>query len=63
MEKRYRNIFLLATMVVLIFPGLVLAQQVKMKLATVEPGDINSSPAFAAAVVFKHEVESRTGVG
>lgn len=61
MEKLYRNIFLAAAMLVLIFPGLVLAQQVKMKLATVEPGDINSSPALAAAVVFKHEVESRTG--
>jgi C4-dicarboxylate-binding protein DctP len=33
----------------------------KLKLATVEPGDINTSPALAAAVVFKHMVESGAG--
>ena len=45
----------------LVCPGLVWAQSMKLKLATVEPGDINTSPALAAAVVFKHMVESGAG--
>ena len=47
--------------IMLLTSGMVHAQQMSLKLATVEPGDINASPALAAAVVFKHEVESRTG--
>jgi len=34
--------------------------QTKIKLATVEPGDLQASPALAAAVVFKHMVEVGT---
>jgi tripartite ATP-independent transporter DctP family solute receptor len=46
---------------VLLVPGIAFAQQVKIKLATVEPADINASPALAAAVVFKHKVEAEAG--
>ena len=55
------SIICLAIGIMLLTSGMIQAQQVSLKLATVEPGDINASPALAAAVVFKHEVESRTG--
>jgi len=56
-----RKILLTAVVMMLVCPGLVWAQSMKLKLATVEPGDINTSPALAAAVVFKHMVESGAG--
>jgi C4-dicarboxylate-binding protein DctP len=56
-----RKGFCLAVAVILFVPCMGFAQQIKIKLATVEPGDINASPALAAAVVFKHVVESRAG--